>query len=112
MTDEAGHPFEIHTVPLPSPLLLTKASARLPATRIYVGNSVVLAPSSTTRMDNASINVLDRAFPTRRMVPIDTTDPVRGFCRIPLHHAAANSSFQLLETNTAITHYLIHILGQ
>ena len=79
MTDEAGHPFEIHTVPLPSPLFYE--GIRLPASyaNFYVGNSVVLAPVFNDANDNASINVLTEAFPTRRIVPIDTTDLVWGF---------------------------------
>ncbi|OGJ56155.1 hypothetical protein A2706_02435 [Candidatus Peribacteria bacterium RIFCSPHIGHO2_01_FULL_51_35] len=79
MTDQDGNPFMIHAVPMPAPLF--HEGIRLPASysNFYIGNAVVLLPVFNDLHDSEAINVLKKAFPTRKIVPIDARDLVWGF---------------------------------
>jgi agmatine deiminase len=78
MCDQEGAPLEIVTVPLPAPVV--HEGARLPASyaNFYVGNSVVLLPVFADPHDELAVAALERAFPTRRVVPIDSRDLIWG----------------------------------
>jgi agmatine deiminase len=91
-TDQDGHPLEILTMVQPKPVLIMDHSPskadhesgkgfRIPASyaNFYIANTVVIAPVFGDSNDAAAIDVLSCAFPTRRIVPIDSRELTWGF---------------------------------
>ena len=84
MTDAAGKPFEIVTLPMPGTVGGSSTTARdlerLPASyaNFYIANSVVLAPVFGHANDERAVDALQRLFPSRRVVPIDCEPLVWG----------------------------------
>src|SRR5262245_544099 len=80
MKDALGRRLEVGKLPMPGRLL--SGSRRLPASyaNFYVGNRVVLLPVyGPPRRDAQAVRVLRRAFPSRRVVPIDARALVYGY---------------------------------
>src|SRR4029434_10910718 len=77
MTDAAGRPFEIVTLPMPGNVggtsTTTRDLERLPASyaNFYIANNVVLAPVFGHANDEWAVDTLQKLFPTRRIVPIN-----------------------------------------
>jgi agmatine deiminase len=73
-----GAPLEI--VALPMPAKIVREEQRLPASyaNFYIANSCVLLPIFADPKDAAAILALERAFPTRRIFPIDCTELIWG----------------------------------
>lgn len=71
MKIEDGTPLHVHTLPMPSKLV--RDGRRLPASyaNFYIANSVVLLPVFKDVNDQWAISILQKAFPTRKVVPID-----------------------------------------
>jgi len=84
MTDAAGRPFKILTLPMPGIVGGESTAARdlerLPASyaNFYIANSVVLAPVFGHDNDARAVDTLQRCFPTRRVVPINCEPLVWG----------------------------------
>ena len=84
MTDAAGKPFEIVTLPMPGIVGGTSTAARdlerLPASyaNFYIANSIVLAPVFGHANDARVVEILQRLFPTRRVIPINCEPLVWG----------------------------------
>ena len=84
MTDAAGNPFEIVTLPMPGIVGGTSTSTRdldrLPASyaNFYIANNVVLAPVFGHANDTRAVGVLQNLFPTRQVVPINCEPLVWG----------------------------------
>jgi len=78
MTDEAGEPFRIVTIPMPRPVIYE--DQRLPASyaNFYIGNEVVLLPGYDAERDEIARATLQTLFPTRRVVVIDCTALIWG----------------------------------
>lgn len=78
MSDLAGRPLNILTVPMPPPVIY--ADQRLPASYVnfLIANRVVLVPFFNHPNDERAAEVLRRCFPDRRVVGIDCTDIVWG----------------------------------
>ncbi len=78
MTNLAGERFEIVELPMPSPVVYE--GQRLPASyaNFYIANRVVLLPTYHCAADQQAIATLARLFPTRRIVPVDSTDLIWG----------------------------------
>ncbi len=78
MTDEAGEPFRIITLPMPRPVIYEEQ--RLPASyaNFYIGNEVVLVPGYDVERDEIARATLQALFPTRRVVVIDCTALIWG----------------------------------
>ncbi len=74
MTDEASHPLEIVTLPMPRPIHYE--NRRLPASyaNFYIGNRAVLVPTFEDPNDEKALDTLARLFPGRRIVGIGATD--------------------------------------
>jgi agmatine deiminase len=68
----------VHALPLPGAVM--HEGHRLPASHanFYVGNRVVLLPTYGGPSDREAEALLQRFFPSRRIVPIDCTDLVWG----------------------------------
>jgi agmatine deiminase len=73
-----GEPLEIVTLPMPARIV--REDLRLPASyaNFYIANKSVLLPTFADPNDPVAIDVLTRAFPTRRVVPIDCRELIWG----------------------------------
>lgn len=73
-----GKPLAIMTLPMPRKIV--REDLRLPASyaNFYVANTSVLLPIFADPNDEAAAAVLERAFPTRRIVPIDCRELIWG----------------------------------
>ena len=78
MTDQAGNPLTIHTLPMPRPVWF--AGQRLPASyaNFYIANRMVLVPTFNDPNDRVALNTLAHLFPDREVVGIACTDLVLG----------------------------------
>ncbi|HEX8312426.1 MAG TPA: agmatine deiminase family protein [Chthoniobacteraceae bacterium] len=78
MDAEDGTPLEVVTLPMPHKI--TRDGQRLPASyaNFYIANKVVLLPVFADTHDKWAIAVLEKAFPTRRVVPIDCRELIWG----------------------------------
>lgn len=78
MSDEAGRPFVIHTLPMPAPV--ESDIGRLPASyaNFYIGNGVVLVPVFDDPKDAIALETLRPFFPGRRVVGLNCRDVIKG----------------------------------
>ncbi|MGB8168621.1 MAG: agmatine deiminase family protein [Chthoniobacteraceae bacterium] len=78
METQDGTPLEIHTLPMPSKIV--RDGQRLPASyaNFYIGNRVVLLPVFKDVHDKWAVAVLQKLFPTRKIVPIDCRELIWG----------------------------------
>jgi agmatine deiminase len=78
MQIEDGTPLHLLTLPMPSAVV--KQDQRLPASyaNFYIANKVVLLPVFNQPTDAWAAAVLQQAFPTRRIVPIDCRELIWG----------------------------------
>lgn len=78
MKAENGELFEVLTLPMPNRIV--RQGQRLPASyaNFYVGNTVVLLPVFSDSHDRWAASVLQKAFPERRVIPIDCRELVWG----------------------------------
>lgn len=74
-----GNSFNI--IKLPMPGFVKEGGRRLPASyaNFYIGNSVVLVPIFRQRNDESALNIIQAAFPSRRVVGINCVDLLYGF---------------------------------
>ena len=84
MTDVAGNPFEIVTLPMPGVVGGTSTGTRdldrLPASyaNFYIANNLVLAPVFGHANDERAVNTLQSLFPRRKVIPINCEPLVWG----------------------------------
>jgi agmatine deiminase len=73
-----GKPLEITTLPMPA--RIERENLRLPASyaNFYIANECVLLPTFSDPGDGEAIEVVQSAFPTRRMIPLDCRELVWG----------------------------------
>jgi len=73
-----GKPLEIMTLPMPGRIV--RENLRLPASyaNFYVANQSILLPTFADPKDEEAVTVLQRAFPTRRIIPIDCRELIWG----------------------------------
>jgi agmatine deiminase len=74
----SGRPLEITTLPMPAKIM--RENLRLPASyaNFYIANELVLLPTFSDPNDAEAEELLQRAFPTRRVVPIDCRELIWG----------------------------------
>jgi agmatine deiminase len=74
----AGQPLEITTLPMPAKIV--REDLRLPASyaNFYIANQCVLLPAFADPNDAMAVDILQRAFPTRRVIPIDCRELIWG----------------------------------
>jgi agmatine deiminase len=77
--DQDDKPFKI--VKLPMPRAVSEEGYRLPAsyTNFYIGNEKVLVPIFNDPHDSEALEILQKLFPTRKVVGIVCVDLVYGF---------------------------------
>ncbi len=78
MRDQDGAPFRIVTLPMPPASYV--GEQRLPASyaNFYIANGLVLLPAYHPATDAVARDVLQRCFPSRRVVLVDSRDLVWG----------------------------------
>ncbi|MBI2804530.1 MAG: agmatine deiminase family protein [Planctomycetes bacterium] len=78
MTDLAGQPLTLETLPMPAPLIFD--GQRLPASyaNFYIGNEKVLMPTFNDPNDAVALATLAALFPGRTVVGIHAVDLVWG----------------------------------
>ena len=74
----ARKPLEILTLPMPAKIV--REDLRLPASyaNFYIANENVLLPTFADPHDSQAVAVLQAAFPTRRIIPIDCRELIWG----------------------------------
>lgn len=84
MKDQDGNPLEVLPIAQPAPVLIERMPGtgeptpgkgfRIPASyaNFYIANECVLVPVWNDPVDAAAIKTLQKFFPTRRIVPIDS----------------------------------------
>jgi agmatine deiminase len=78
MTDQDGRALDIVTLPMPRPLW--HEGQRLPASyaNFYIANGIVLLPTYDPDNDDEARTTLQRLFPERQVIGIDSADLVWG----------------------------------
>ena len=78
MATEDGTLLEVLTLPMPRKIV--RDGQRLPASyaNFYIANKVVLLPVFADACDKWAIAVLQKAFPERKVVPIDCRELIWG----------------------------------
>lgn len=78
MTDDQGRALRV--VELPMPRRLEHDGQRLPASyaNFYIANGIVVVPTYRDPRDREALEILQREFPDRRVVGLDSTDLVWG----------------------------------
>ncbi|APB33829.1 agmatine deiminase [Gloeomargarita lithophora Alchichica-D10] len=70
----------LRLIPLPMPQPVIHAGQRLPASyaNFYIGNRVVLLPTFNDPQDGVALGILQKLFPERRVVGIDSRAIIEG----------------------------------
>jgi agmatine deiminase len=78
LKDQDGKPFRI--VELPMPGLIEHEGQRLPASyaNFYIANQRVIVPTYRDLNDRKALDILQREFPDRKVIGIDSTELIWG----------------------------------
>ncbi len=73
-----GRPLNIIKLPMPSPVI--HEDTRLPASyaNFYIANAAVIVPTFRDVNDKTALEIIQNAFPDRKVVGIDSTDIIWG----------------------------------
>jgi agmatine/peptidylarginine deiminase len=73
-----GRPLNIIELPMPSPVIYE--DTRLPASyaNFYIANAAVIVPTFRDINDKIALEIIQKAFPDRPVVGIDSTDIIWG----------------------------------
>ena len=73
-----GRPLNIIKLPMPSPVI--HEDTRLPASyaNFYIANAAVIVPTFRDVNDEIALEIIQNAFPDRKVVGIDSTDIIWG----------------------------------
>jgi agmatine deiminase len=76
--DQDGRLFKV--VKLPMPGFVEYQGQRLPASyaNFYIANKIVLVPTFRQRNDETALDILQKNFPDRRVIGVDSTDLIWG----------------------------------
>jgi agmatine deiminase len=77
-TDQDGRPLRV--VELPMPERVEHDGQRLPASyaNFYIANRLVLVPTYRCSRDARALDILERLFPNRRVIGVDSTELIWG----------------------------------
>ena len=73
-----GSAFRV--VELPMPEVVQHQEQRLPASyaNFYIANKIVLVPTYRSRNDKRALDILQKLFPSRKVIGIDSTELIWG----------------------------------
>jgi agmatine deiminase len=73
-----GRSLKIYQLPMPSPVI--HEDTRLPASyaNFYIANTAVVVPTFRDVNDKLALDIIQKAFPDRKVVGIDSTDIIWG----------------------------------
>jgi agmatine deiminase len=76
--DQAGRPLRI--IPLPGCGVIEHGGQRLPASyaNFYIANQMVVLPTYRSKNDARALDILQKEFPDRRVVGLDSTELIWG----------------------------------
>jgi agmatine deiminase len=76
--DQNGQPLDLVELPMPGPV--EYQGQRLPASyaNFYIANGMVIAPTYRHANDSRALAILQKSFPDRRVVGIDSTELIWG----------------------------------
>jgi agmatine deiminase len=78
MTDHAGEPLDIVTLPMPAPLIFRGQRLPVSYANFYIANEKVLAPTFNDPNDRHALAILADLFPKRTVVGIHAVELVWG----------------------------------
>lgn len=78
LRDQDHRPLRVVELPMPRPL--EHDGQRLPASyaNFYIANEIVLVPTYRDPNDQLALEILQREFPTRRVIGVDSTELIWG----------------------------------
>lgn len=78
MRDQSDRLLEVVTIPMPAPIFYE--DQRLPASyaNFYIANGVILMPTFNDRNDERALEILQKLFPSRKIIGVKCTDLVWG----------------------------------
>jgi agmatine deiminase len=78
LRDQDGQLLRVVELPMPRPLL--HDGQRLPASyaNFYIANGIVLLPTYRDKNDRVALEILQREFPDRRVIGVDSTELIWG----------------------------------
>jgi len=70
----------IHVIELPMPDPVVYKDQRLPASygNFYIANNYVIVPTFRDKKDDKALSILQKCFPDRKVVGLDSTDIIWG----------------------------------
>ena len=73
-----GKPFRVVTLPMPG--VIEFDGQRLPASyaNFYIANKIVLVPTYRHKNDQVALDILQKEFPDRRVIGVDSTELIWG----------------------------------
>ena len=78
LRDQNNRPLRVAELPMPA--RIEHDGQRLPASyaNFYVANGIVLVPTYRDRSDSFALEILQREFPDRRVIGVDSTELIWG----------------------------------
>jgi agmatine deiminase len=78
--DDDGKPARFQVIKLPMPRKIVRDGQRLPASyaNFYIANKAILLPVFADTNDRWAVAILEKAFPGRKVVPIDCRELIWG----------------------------------
>jgi len=78
LRDQDGQPLRVVELPMPGPL--EHEGQRLPASyaNFYIANEIVLVPTYRHANDALALDILQREFPARRVIGVDSVELIWG----------------------------------
>ena len=78
MKDQNGKPLNVVALPMPDPVIYLDEQTPASYANFYIGNKIILMPTFRQEKDEAAKNILQKYFPTRKVVGVDSYDVIWG----------------------------------
>lgn len=78
MKDQNGKPFKIIAMPMPTPIIYKKQILPASYANFYITNKSVLVPTFNCPKDQEALKILQKCFPSRKVIGLDCVDLVWG----------------------------------
>jgi agmatine deiminase len=78
-TDQNGKKLKIVKLPMPGNVECNKKQLPASYTNFYIGNKKVLVPTFESENDQVALSILQKLFPKRKVVGVNSVDLICGF---------------------------------